>query len=68
MKKIIVLSLGFLIFLMGNAQKKQQLDTIYANEKMNLALKKKILTMQTLANQEVLPEKTQKEKKKGWWK
>jgi CRP-like cAMP-binding protein/chromosome segregation ATPase/rhodanese-related sulfurtransferase len=38
------------------------------SEKMNLALKKKILTMQTLANQEVLPEKTQKEKKKGWWK
>ena len=38
------------------------------SEKMNLALKKKILTMQALANQEVLPEKTQKEKKKGWWK
>ena len=38
------------------------------SEKMNLALKKKILSMQTLANQDVLPEEPPKEKKKGWWK
>jgi hypothetical protein len=38
------------------------------SEKMNLALKKKILSMQTLANQEVLPDEPPQEKKKGWWK
>ncbi|ORU92450.1 MAG: hypothetical protein A6F70_02725 [Cycloclasticus sp. symbiont of Bathymodiolus heckerae] len=38
------------------------------SEKMNLALKKKILSMQTLANQEIVEEETPKEKKKGWWK
>jgi len=38
------------------------------SEKMNLALKKKILSMQALANQNVIPEEPVKEKKKGWWK
>ncbi len=38
------------------------------SEKMNLALKKKILSMQTLANQDVLVEEPTKEKKKSWWK
>lgn len=38
------------------------------SEKMNLALKKKILSMQALANQHAIPEEPVKEKKKGWWK
>ena len=38
------------------------------SEKMNMALKKKILSMQTIANQEVIPEEPSTEKKKGWWK
>ncbi|HIF18022.1 MAG TPA: hypothetical protein EYQ65_04580 [Cycloclasticus sp.] len=39
------------------------------NEKMNLALKKKILSMQTLANQEQESNELEPEKeKKGWWK
>jgi hypothetical protein len=36
---------------------------------MNLALKKKILSMQTLANQEQESNELEPEKeKKGWWK
>jgi len=38
------------------------------SEKMNLVLKKKVISMQTLANQEVLPEQPLQRKKKGWWK
>ena len=38
------------------------------SEKMNLALKKKVISMQTLANQDVLPEQPIQGKKKGWWK
>jgi len=38
------------------------------SEKMNLALKRKMLSMQTLANQDVLPEEPPQGKKKGWWK
>ena len=39
------------------------------SEKMNLALKKKILSMQTIANEQVLvPDDEPKTKKKGWWK
>ena len=41
---------------------------VESSEKMNLALKKKILSMQTLANQDVLTEESTKEKKKSWWK
>lgn len=38
------------------------------SEKMNLALNKKILSMQTIANQDVTPEEEPTTKKKGWWK
>ena len=38
------------------------------SEKMNLALKRKVISMQTLANQDVLPEEPPQVKKKGWWK
>jgi chromosome segregation ATPase/rhodanese-related sulfurtransferase len=38
------------------------------SEKMNMALKKKILSMQTIANQDFMLEDTPEEKKKGWWK
>jgi|LWDU01.1.fsa_nt_gi CRP-like cAMP-binding protein/chromosome segregation ATPase/rhodanese-related sulfurtransferase len=38
------------------------------SEKMNLALKKKILSMQALANQEVVAEEAPKKTRKGWWK
>lgn len=38
MKKIILLWVGFLMLVIGSAQEAIQLDTIYANEKMNLAL------------------------------
>tara|TARA_R110002074_G_scaffold145034_1_gene293276 strand:- start:142941 stop:147149 length:4209 start_codon:yes stop_codon:yes gene_type:complete len=38
------------------------------SEKMNMALKKKILSMQTIANQDVTLEDTLEKKKKGWWK
>ncbi|MEH6502347.1 MAG: cyclic nucleotide-binding domain-containing protein [Cycloclasticus sp.] len=38
------------------------------SEKMNMALKKKILSMQTIANQDVMLEDAPEEKKKGWWK
>jgi len=38
------------------------------SEKMNLALKKKLLSMQALANQEAVAVEEPKEKKKGWWK
>ena len=41
---------------------------VESSEKMNLALKKKILSMQTLANQDVLMDESTKEKKKSWWK
>ncbi len=38
------------------------------SEKMNLALKKKTLSMQALANQEVVAEEAPKKTRKGWWK
>lgn len=38
------------------------------SEKMNLALKKEILSMQALANQEVVAEEAPKKTRKGWWK
>ena len=38
------------------------------SEKINLVLKKKVLSMQALSNQEVTPEESEKEVKKSWWK
>ena len=38
------------------------------SEKINLVLKKKVLSMQALSNQEVAPEESEKEVKKSWWK
>jgi len=43
-------------------------EKVQKSEKMNLALKAKIQSMQTLVNEETLPTESEpQEKKKGWW-